>query len=134
MKHVPVHLRFRLLAPLAVSALTTAGDMDCSGPSRPTDDPGMVPISVTLRNLDTTQEAVHIFDVTEDFPCCRLAPNETRLDTVLAARGDNVVFSAGRNGQRLTNVTCTVGANTVEDKTAEVHFTSAQTLICVGWS
>jgi hypothetical protein len=94
----------------------------------------MVPISVTLRNLDTTQEAVHIFDVTEDFPCCRLVPNETRFDTVLAAQGDNVVFSAGRNGQRFANVTCTVGAGTVEDKVAEVQFTQAQTLTCVGWS
>ena len=116
--------------------VVTAGDMDCGSPSRTIDNPGAVPISVTLKNLDTTHEAVHIFDVSEDFPCCRLVPNETRFDTVLAAQGDNVVFSAGRNGERIAgaSVTCMVGSGTVDDKKAEVHFTIAQALVCVGWN
>jgi hypothetical protein len=89
-----------------------------------------------MRNLDTMHEAVHIFDTTEDFPCCRVVANGNRLDTVLAGEGDNVTFSAGRDEQRIAgaNVTCTVGSGTVEDKKAEVHFTTAQTLVCVGWS
>jgi hypothetical protein len=122
---------FRLLAiVLAVVGLTA---MECS--ENPTEeilgDEDDVLVRITKHNLDT--ENIHIFARFEDFPCCQITPGDQNDDsTVLVREGEQVDFSAGRNGNRFASVTCTVTDAVLDAEAATVEFRLDQSLRCVG--
>lgn len=89
-------------------------------------------IRVTKHNLDT--ENIHIFARNEDFPCCQVAPGDTdNTSTVLASEGEQVNFSAGRNGTAFASVTCTATDEALDAGAATVEFRLDQDLHCVDW-
>lgn len=89
-------------------------------------------IRVTKHNLDT--ENIHIFARNEDFPCCQVAPgDQDATSTVLASEGEEVAFSAGRNGNRFASVNCTVTDEALDAGAATVEFRLDQSLRCVDW-
>ena len=114
---------------LAVLTLTECSENPVEEALSGDDD---VLIRVTKHNLDT--ENIHILARNEDFPCCQVAPGEQDdSSTVLASEGEEVDFSAGRNGTRFASVTCTVTDEALDAGAATVEFRVDQSLRCVNW-
>lgn len=125
-------LAFRLLT--IVLAVVALAAMECS--ENPVEE-GLsgendVLVRITKHNLDT--ENIHIFARFEDFPCCQVTPGEEDdSSTVLVQEGEQVDFSAGRNGNRFASVTCTVTDEALDAERATVEFRVDQSLRCVDW-
>ena len=77
-------------------------------------------IAVTMTN--TSSQDVHLFLGTENFPCCKVTPGNSRTANFSQNSGGDVSFTSGRNGIAINTHHCKVSQSDFDAGTMGVSW------------
>lgn len=87
-------------------------------------------VTLSVQHVNADVQPIHLFGQGETFPCCQVVAGASRTREYSIARGTSLVFRAGRNGEIVGSISCTVDLASSGD-TATVTWTGAG-LGCTG--
>lgn len=127
----------RNLRPVVAAMLVLTAACGDSGLIQEPDGDGKIQITIGLINGDALAgNPIHLFGPGEDFPCCQVPQLGNRDVYANVKEGDKLTFRAGRSGNILKSVTCTVQAtnNKIVRWTPSANGSNTGTLSChTGW-